>query len=191
MTTPSDPFSEFFDSVELDPARKPSIEAIDQALAFCGPPQESGDAPGFYLLDDAGGRFSIDRDWGVISLKDEAVLETERDSVHAARIRVIEQSGEIYELDLKLRLTGPVPQLVPEAESEEAVDEDEANPPLIHWTRYVALAGLYKPASLGNESAPYGAMLAVHIPRVAAGFAGLTIIESLPAPAPRNAIWTP
>ena len=49
MTAPSDPFSAFFDSVEIDPAQKPSPETIERALAFCGPPQESRDAPGFYL----------------------------------------------------------------------------------------------------------------------------------------------
>jgi hypothetical protein len=184
MSTPSNPF----DSSDFNPNSKASSEAIDRTLAFCGAPQEALDAPGFYLLDDADGRFVVDRDWGVISLKDETVLEKEHGAIHVARLRVVEQSGETYELDLKLRLTGRVPQLVPE----EAFNEDgeEVSVPRIHWTRYVAVAGLYTPASLPDNDAPYGSLLTVHTPSVAAGFAGLTLIEDLPSPAARNAVWT-
>ena len=188
MTTPPDPFSKSFDSLEIDPARKPSIEAIDHALAFCGPPPEALDAPGFYLLNDAGGRFVVDRDWGVISLRDETVLEKEHGAIHVARLRVVEQSGETYELDLKLRMSGRVPQLVSEDEFDE--ESEEVNVPRIHWTRYVAVAGLYTPASLPDKDAPYGSLLTVHTPSVTAGFAGLTLIEDLPPPASRNAVWT-
>jgi hypothetical protein len=183
MTSPSDPFN----SPNFNPSQA-SCEAMDRSLAFCGSPQEALDVRGFYLLDDADGRFVVDRDWGVISLRDETVLEKEHGAIHAARLRVVEQSGETYELDLKLRLSGRVPQLV----SEEAFDQDseEVNAPRIHWTRYVAVAGLYTPASLPDDDAPYGSLLTVHTPSVAAGFAGLTLIEDLPSPASRNAVWT-
>jgi hypothetical protein len=197
MTTPSDPFSESFDSIEIDPARKPSIEAIDRALAFCGPPPEASDAPGFHLLDDAGGRFVIDRDWGVISLKDESVLEKEHGAIHVARLRVIEQSGESYDLDLRLCLNGPVPQLVSDPRLDEELDgthwedADDLPVPRIHWTRYVAVAGLYTPASLADDDAPFGSLLTIHTPCVAAGFAGLTLIEPLPPPAAQSALWSP
>lgn len=67
---------------------------------------------GFYLIDDAGGRFIVDRELGIVSLADDALLTREQGSVHAARLRVIEPSGASYELDLKLRLTGRVPQVV-------------------------------------------------------------------------------
>ena len=70
-------------------------------------------------------------------------------------------------------------------------DEDVMSIPRIHWTRYVALAGLYTPASLAESDAPYGAMLAVHLPNVPAGFAGLTLMDDIPRPASRAAIWTP
>ncbi|MBI3439236.1 MAG: hypothetical protein HY054_11420 [Proteobacteria bacterium] len=197
MTSPPDPFSAFFDSVEIDPAKKPSSETIERALAMCAP-QENPEAPGFYLLDDAGGRFVIDRDWGMISLSDDAILERERGAIHVARLRVIEQSGERYEIDLKLRLTGRVPQLVAQEETmtevsavAECDDEEVMNIPRIHWTRYVALAGLYTPAALADEDAPFGSMLAVHLPNVPAGFAGLTLIEAIPQPSPRGAIWSP
>ena len=151
------------------------------------------DGPGFYLLDDCGGRFVIDRDWGVISLKDESILERERGAIRIARLRVVEQSGETYELDLKLRMSGRVPQLVSDEafdDEDEEHDTPQINVPRIHWTRYVAVAGLYTPASLPEDDAPYGAMLRVHMPSVAAGFAGLTLIEDLPSPASRDAVWT-
>ena len=175
MTSPSDPLES-------------SHHHSHEALAHRGSPHDGLDAPGFYLLDDCDGRFVVDRDWGVISLRDETVLEKEHGAIHVARLRVVEQSGETYELDLKLRLTGRVPQLV----TEEAFDEDaeELNVPRIHWTRYVAVAGLYTPAALPDNDAPYGSLLTVHTPSVAAGFAGLTLIEDLPSPASRNAIWT-
>ena len=198
MTSPPDPFSAFFDSVELDPATKPTPETIERAIAFCGPPQYCAETPGFHLINDAGGRFVVDPLTGVISLRDEAILKRERGAILMARLRVIEQSGERYELDLKLRLSGRIPQLVSEenALSETSIavehdDEDVISVPRIHWTRYVAVAGLYTPASLVESDAPFGAMLSVHLPGVAAGFAGLTLIEDLPPPAPRNAIWTP
>ena len=198
MTSPPDPFSAFFDSVELDPSTKPTPETIERAIAFCGPPQYRAETPGFHLINDAGGRFVVDSLTGVISLRDEAILECERGAIHAARLLVIEQSGERYELDLKLRLSGRVPQLVSEenALSDTSVavehdDKDVISVPRIHWTRYVAVAGLYTPASLVESDAPYGAMLSVHLPGVAAGFAGLTLVEDLPRPAARKAIWTP
>jgi hypothetical protein len=198
MTSPPDPFSAFFDSVEFDPSTKPTPEAIERAIAFCGPPLQGAETPGFYLIDDAGGRFVVDPLMGVISLRDDAILERERGAIHVARLMVVEQSGERYELDLKLRLSGRVPQLVSEedalSDTSAAVehdDEDVISVPRIHWTRYVAVAGLYTPASLAESDAPYGAMLSVHLPGVVAGFAGLTLVEDLPPPAARDAIWTP
>ncbi|MBS0384280.1 MAG: hypothetical protein JSS00_02900 [Proteobacteria bacterium] len=198
MTSPSDPFSAFFDSVEIDPITKPSPEVIERAFAMCAPPQEDSETPGFHLIDDAGGRFVVDPITGVISLRDDLILERERGAIHLARLRVIEPSGERYELDLKLRLSGRVPQLVSQEDAMsdmtaavERDDEDVTGIPRIHWTRYVAIAGLYTPATLAESDAPYGAMLAVHLPNVAAGFAGLTLIEEIPPPSSRTAIWTP
>jgi hypothetical protein len=108
MTSPHDPFSARFDSIEIDPARAPTKEAIEQAMAAIAP----AEAPGFYLLDDACGRFAIDRGMGVITLKDEATLTRERGEVHGARLKVIEPSGASYEMELKLRITGHVPQML-------------------------------------------------------------------------------
>ena len=109
--TPPAPFALQFDSIELDPARAPTRAAIEYALALCTPTPAASE-PGFYLLDDAGGRFAIDRDFGVVSLKDESVLEREPGAVHGVRLHVIEPSGASYELAIKLRLTGRIPQMV-------------------------------------------------------------------------------
>ena len=112
MIPPDPPFAIQFDSIELDPACAPTAEAIERALAMCAPKEEPTEAPGFFLLDDSGGRFVVDRDLGIVSLKDESLLEREAGSVRAARLRVIEPSGATYELELRLRLTGRIPQLV-------------------------------------------------------------------------------
>lgn len=108
MIPPLDPFAQKFDSIEIDPARAPSPAAIASAMALAAPPE----APGFYLLDDAGGRFIVDRDMGVVSLVDETLIKTERGAIHGVRLKVIEQSGATYELDMRLRVTGRVPQMV-------------------------------------------------------------------------------
>ena len=112
-TTPLDPFSQKFDSIEVDPTRMPAREAIENAMAHVAPPPPiEPAAPGFYLLNDANGRFVIDRDMGVVTLADESILQTERNSIHAARLRVVEPSGASYELDMQLRITGRVPQMI-------------------------------------------------------------------------------
>jgi hypothetical protein len=105
MIPPLDPFAEAFDSIEIDPARAPSRAAIEGAMQRLA-------APGFYLLNDAEGRFVVDRDMGVVSLADAALLDRERGAVHAVRLRVVEQSGESYEMEMQLRVTGRVPQMI-------------------------------------------------------------------------------
>ena len=108
MTVPPlDPFSQNFDAV--DPAHAPTRAAIESAMAHIAPRKEE---PGFYLLNDANGRFVIDREVGVVTLADDSILQTERNSVHAARLRVVEPSGTSYELDMQLRISGHVPQML-------------------------------------------------------------------------------
>ena len=114
MTVPPlDPFSQSFDAIEVDPTRTQPREAIEHAMAYVAPqtPIEPP-APGFYLLNDANGRFVIDRDMGIVTLADDSILHTERNSVHAARLRVVEPSGATYELEMQLRITGRVPQML-------------------------------------------------------------------------------
>lgn len=74
--------------------------------------------PIFTLIDDAQGRFVVERETGVIALSDKSWLEREPGAVHVARLRVVEPSGLTYELDVPLRLTG----LVPLMEGAEALD---------------------------------------------------------------------
>lgn len=154
MTTSThDPFSARFDSIEIDSQRAPSIEAIDHALAFAAPSAACPDLAnaGFYLIDDADGRFEIDREMGVVSLKDEATFDRERFAIHTVRMRVVEASGESYEMELKLRLTGRVPQMVgaedalfdiPGAEARAlaspAATTLALTAPPLHWTTYAA-----------------------------------------------------
>ncbi|MBL8547740.1 MAG: hypothetical protein JNL81_14830 [Hyphomonadaceae bacterium] len=112
MVPPLDPFAQAFDSIEIDPARTPSPAAIDHANAlFAHEPPQSAE-PGFYLLDNANGRFVVDRQMGVVTLADESLLRSERNTIHAVTLRVIEPSGVSYELEMRLRISGRVPQMI-------------------------------------------------------------------------------
>jgi len=151
MTTSAhDPFSASFDSIEIDGTRPP-LAAFDHALALAAPSTAAPEfaQAGFYLVDDAGGRFTIDREMGVVSLRDAATLERERFAIHTVRVNVIEQSGHSYEMEMQLRLTGLVPQMVGAEDalfsipSTEAPQQALAAPvelPIVesHWTKYAA-----------------------------------------------------
>jgi hypothetical protein len=213
MNPPRDPFSDSFDRIEIDPANAPSPEAIDRALAFCAPQEERG--PGFYLVDDGQGRFAIDRDTGVVTLRDEALLSTERGQIHHAQLRVIETSGRVYTMELALRLTGRVPQMADSEdlnaiffdaataapargesaerayayEQEEDFDEDEEIVRIVSWAGFTATKGYIKPL-LGSEHAPFGALIELWVPNFDAGFASLTMMDDVPPPSGRTAIWT-
>ena len=96
MIPPLDPFAQKTLSIEIDPSRAASATA----------------EPGFYLLDDANGRFIVDREIGVVTLANEEILRSERNAVHGVKLRVIEPSGATYELEMKLRISGRVPQMI-------------------------------------------------------------------------------
>jgi len=210
MNPPPDPFAAAFDSIEIDAARAPSAAAFDDALSLA-----AQEGPGFYLIDDAGGRFVIDREFGVVSLRDEGILMLERDTVQVARIKVIESSGSSYEMDLTLRLTGRVPQVVgaedfalggdvagdlgaahiEPAQIERAPAETASAPqqqaprPTVPWARYAPSTTDCAPAPLGGEDAPFGALLSPDMPRRLGGSAFLSLNERPPQPAPRGAPW--
>ena len=114
MTVPPlDPFSKRFDSIEVEPDRAPAREAIESAMSYLGPRETvKAEEPGFYLLDDANGRFVIDREMGIVTLADDSILQSERNTVYGVRLRVIEPSGTTYELDMRLRISGRVPQMI-------------------------------------------------------------------------------
>lgn len=143
-------------------------QTFDSADAERHPAPSAHDAPGFYLVDNANGRFVVDREMGVVSLADESILQSERNGVYGVRLRVIEPSGAAYELDMQLRITGRVPQMVGAEEfapiavltdetilvaprvpvllvSNDAPVVAESAPPLastpIIWTRFTAAQG--------------------------------------------------
>lgn len=187
MTSPSSHFSDAFDAIDVDVNTSPTRAAIEHALSMCAPTDE----PGFYLLDDAGGRFIVDREFGVVSLKDESLLERERGQVHVARLNVIEPSGASYEIELRLRLTGPIPQVAGyEGESLEGQPEEEAPVRLVEWVVFAAAACAPARAPLPTgETAPYGAMLTSRAPAFTAARLAPASPGAALAPAAARAAW--
>jgi hypothetical protein len=125
----------------------------EDALAFTGVPVlECEDAvPGFYLADDADGRFVIDHETGVISVFNEALITREFGAVYMVRLRVVERDGGAYEFAIRLKITGVVPQTAGEDEASlsiavphmidsSQVDEDGGPSPFSAraWTLYAA-----------------------------------------------------
>ncbi len=157
-------------------------------MAMCAP----ADQPGFYLLGDAGGRFVVDREWGLISLRDESSLEHERGQIHDARLRVVEPSGTVYELALRLRISGRVPQVVSE-DSDLASPEHQtaaaASAPTLAWTEYAATSVGRSVALVSDEQAPFG-LISAPLPQQAVTDEGdLRLLADLPAPASASARW--
>lgn len=207
MIPPLDPFALQFDSIEIDPTRAPTAAAIEHALSFVAPTEDplltaSAAAPdfatpGFHLLDDAGGRFTVDRDFGVITLTDDGVLATERGAVHAVRLRVVEASGASYELDMRLRLTGHVPQMVGAEDLAvlAGLGADEVAPPAVAalphvaWTRFAATQGAFARTPLGSEHAAFGALLGADLSGLSARMVSLTLDAPPPAHAAAHAAW--
>jgi len=191
MTTPPDQFAQNFDAIEIDRRRAPSPAVIDGALAAC-----AHDRPGFYLVDDAGGRFVVDREFGVVSLRDEALLAAERGQVHEVRLRVVESTGDSYLLDLKLSVTGMAPQVVGAEDfgfgedSERIAHAAPAAPPapLVPWTLYSPVRGRQAASALEREGA-YGALLSIPLPATNETIV-VAFSETLPAPAPAHVTWS-
>lgn len=174
MSTPHAPFADAFDALALNAARA-----------------GAADGSGFYLLDDGGGRFVVDRTFGIVSLANEAILETERNSVHAARLRVIEPSGACYEIELRLRLTGPVPKMVGAEDIDFPTPAAQATPAPAPsaWSAYAAAAAKGAPPPINNE-ARFGAAFARPLPPAAPGPYRLHLFTPLPRPAEKTATWS-
>lgn len=186
----ADSFAAAFDAIEIDPARAPSSAAIEAAMAMCAPTDE----PGFYLLDDCGGRFAVDREFGFISLTDDATLEAERGEIRSVRLKVVEHSGAAYELALRLRIGGRVPQVVSETAepgSAAAPAEPAAAPEaaLVAWDMFAAsLGGRARPIA-HEEDAPFACLVdprCFAAPDVAYD---LGLAAPLPRPASAAASW--
>lgn len=170
MMSPLDPTVRSFDPIEIAPSRAATAEAA-----------------GFTLLDDAAGRFIVDREFGVVSLKDQTVLERERGQVHAVRLRVVEPSGACYEFDMRLKLTGLVPQMLPSDDVDALAEPGAAG----SWAAFAAWRqGLAYPP-LGEETAIFGALVAADANTgQAAPEAQLALGQPAPRPSPRSATWT-
>jgi hypothetical protein len=191
MSSP-DPFSARFDAIDVDPARKPSAEAIDSALSLCAP------AGGFELLDDAGGRFAVDPQLGVISVVSDAILTRDAGQTHTVRLRTTEASGACYDLDIPLKITGRVPQMlgVEDFGALASLAADVAPAPVVKvelpptpFTRYAAMQGMGVSSPLGSERAPYGALLSVDLSRSIAAGTELRLRDALPAPSRADTHW--
>lgn len=184
----ADSFAAAFDAIELDRAFAPSPAAIEAAMAMCAP----ADQPGFYLLDDGAGRFAIDREWGLISLRDEALLERERGQIHGARVRVVEPSGTIYELTLRLRISGRVPQVVSEENGQTWTEQPQPAPnlPALAWTDYVATKAVRALSLIGDEQARFDLIGPPirGLPECVGG-GELHLLAHLPPPAKASAHW--
>lgn len=191
MTTPQAPFGETFDAIDLSGARTDRA-ALERAMALAAPSKQ--EEPGFYLLDDASGRFVVDRAFGTVSLANEAILETERNRVHAVRLRVIEPSGACYEIEMRLRLTGRVPKMVGAEDIDflagaPALDAPAPSPRTIHWSAYAAASGAGAAQAI-NDEARFGAVFAQPLPPAAPGPYRLHLFTPLPLPSEKSAIWS-
>jgi hypothetical protein len=161
MTQPLDPFAQQFDALTPSPL---AGSVFEDALNVGALPEPSLDGPGFFLLDDADGRFAIERETGIITLASDEILEREHGAVYAARIRVREGSGETYEMNLRLRIDGRVPQIA-ENDTPLTLVQSTAAPvtqtpraPAQAWAIFAASThGAHAP--LGLEDEPFGALI--------------------------------
>lgn len=191
MILPPDPFAKSFDSIEID--RAPSPAAIESAFAAIAPTAaapEHGQS-GYFLLDDAGGRFTVDREMGVVMLRDETLLTREHGAVYPARLRVVEPSGASYDLNLQLRITGRVPQVVGAEDfglgSDAIATPVQTSAPHVAWTGFAPALGAQTKPTLATTGA-YGALFSVTLPASNARVM-TSLNETIPAPAPAHAIW--
>jgi hypothetical protein len=189
MSSP-DPFSARFDTIAVDSANAPSAEAIENALAAV--------MGNFQLLDDADGRFVVDAQLGIISVASDAILARDAGQTHNVRMRTVEASGACYDLDLTLKITGHVPQMLGAEDftalARLAADVAPATVTTIQqaptpFTRYAVMHGTSAAATLGNERAPYGALLGTDMSRSAAARVDLRLRETPPAPSRVNSDW--
>ncbi|HVZ99860.1 MAG TPA: hypothetical protein VG841_06055 [Caulobacterales bacterium] len=196
MIAPEDPFALHFDAITPDPAL--AARTLDDPMLRIPLESEAHglSAPGFFLLNDANGRFVVDREMGVISVASAEVLETERDSIHVVRLKVVEASGSEYELDLRLKLNGYVPQIAEAGEFGELpplapiADAEPAPVPCAPFTRFRAFE-LGRVGPLGPEDAAFGALIEPPALSSAASHAALALDAAIPASAARHARWLP
>lgn len=200
MIRPLDPFALEFDSIEIDPTGAP--EPSDIAAAPGGAAPEADTRPGFYLLDDALGRFVVDREIGVISVKDDELVANEHGAIYAVRMRVIEPSGASYDVDMPLRITGRVPHPVgveefvlpseaPLPAAQPPASAHAAAPQQVPWPAFAAARGAGAPMPIGCCSGSrFGEVLAASLPASEFSSVSLALEAPAPEPAPQDAPWS-
>jgi hypothetical protein len=200
MNQPLDPFAQNFDSIDVSATR--GNAAFDQAIALAAPSAAAPefDAPGFYLIDDADGRFIVDRDFGTVALADEALVAREHGAVYGVRLKVVERSGTSYELPMQLRIMGLAPQMVGAEDIFAAPDATPAPPSItiapqrarVAWAAFSATQDAGgAPVSLSScGAAPYGALVCVNLPAAQVADADLVLAAELPAPSSKSAVWS-
>jgi hypothetical protein len=107
--------------------------------------------------------------------------------------RVVEPSGASYDLDLKLRLTGRVPQVLGAEDfgfgaETAAVETPQPQAPVVPWTDYAAVRGLQTKPTLDAHGA-YGGLLAVSTPATRERVV-IALSDTFPTPAPSHAPWS-
>jgi hypothetical protein len=112
MNSTFDEFSRSFDSIPVDKAKPMALPEAPLAFGEATGEFDDVNGPGYTLLDDAGGRFVIERDTGVISLVHGDLLATDAGLVFPVKFRCVEFSGISYDMELRLKINGRVPQIV-------------------------------------------------------------------------------
>lgn len=171
----------------------------------------SGETAGQYtLLDDAGGRFAIDGQTGIVRLADPSVAARDGGAVFEVRVR----DGAGYESTFQLRVAAPLPEVVFSEGADPFAgfamsgsggghDSDFADlanlllappppAPMQAWSEIAAALGALRTLIIPAESAPFGAALGDNVrafPASAPDFAPLSAEDAPPAPASRQARW--
>lgn len=137
-------------------------------MAQALPDHRDTPAPTFRLVDDCGGRFVIDAETGIVSLRDESWLVREAGAVHTARIEMRERRGGAHAILLRLRITGLVPQMADDSLIGD-LGEDDRTFSQTYWTHYAAFfadepaaqrePADFAPAPLGEAIAPVGEII--------------------------------
>ena len=139
---------------------------------------------GFFLIDDCGGRFVIDRESGIVALASQDVLAREPGAVRHVGIRVVERSGASYEMTIALKITGKVPQ-VSGAEALDVFAPEPFTETHVAWERFApAQASLAARGPLRQPPAAFGAVLSPAPPaRAPADLAFAAFAATTPPPA--------
>ncbi len=92
-----------------------ALEAFGAAHALtpdCGLEEAAQHLARHTLIDDAGGRFTIDAESGVIRLAQPSLALFSAGEIHAVRVRSVDAFGGAYESTFHLRITATIPDVV-------------------------------------------------------------------------------